>query len=188
MNKLYTDGNILINELAEDDNFLKIKGYGSHHNVANLNHQITDARSFDEFFRLYRENKVVPVLNYEHDTYTVIGTVDSVVCDETGLFFECSVNKNVKICEEQIIPNIKAGVLKSFSTQGYVTYDDIIENEETGNYYCRNFILTDLAIVAHPADWQSEFEVSYNNWKASKETQEPEKEEVTQENKRFLWV
>lgn len=181
-NKLYTSGDIQINSIQEDDNFLRIKGYGSHHNVANLNRQITDAKSYDEFFRLYRENKIVPLLNYEHDPYTVIGTVDSVTCDDTGLYFECSVNKAVKICDEQIIPNIKAGVLKSFSTQGFVSYDDIVENEETGNYYCRNFILTDLAVVAHPADWQSEFEVSYNAWKAeNKPAGEPKRN-------RLVWL
>lgn len=161
-NKLYYNTDLTFNSVEDSNNGnLKVSGYGCHFNTTNLNNEIVDAKSFNRFFDMYRSNFISPLLNWEHDRDFVIGTVDNITSDETGLFFECTVNASIPFCKDNLIPNIKEGVIKSFSTEGVIEggYDGIITNAD-GSWYIKNFILTDLAIVRHPADWLSEFSVA----------------------------
>lgn len=168
---IYLSGIGTINSYTEDDNFLHIEGYGAHFNRANLNQERVDANSFNQFFTMYNEGKLTPILNWNHDSNQVIGTIDTITSDETGLFFKASINRGVKFCDENLIPNITAGVINSFSTEGYIGggYDGIVEYED-GSYYVKNFILTALAVVSTPADWDAKFGIA-NYLKEMKEEQ-----------------
>lgn len=156
---LLTD--LTFNNVQDGDGFLKIEGYGVHYGVVNLRQELVDAKSFDMFFDMYGSGKVKPVLNWNHDPNSVIGTVDTITSDNTGLWFSCSVNKGVKFCDENLIPNIKAGVINSFSTEGIIRggYDGIIVNPD-GSYYVKDFILTALAVCANGADYNAKFSVA----------------------------
>lgn len=152
---------LTFNNVQEDDSFLRIEGYGAHYGVVNLNNELVDADSFNMFFDMYGSGKVKPVLNWNHDPNSVIGTVDTITSDTTGLWFACSVNKGVKFCDENLIPNIRAGVINSFSTEGIIRggYDGIIVNSD-GSYYVKDFILTALAVCANGADYNAKFSVA----------------------------
>lgn len=160
-NSIYLSTDLTFNNVTEEDNFLKIEGYGAHFGVANLNNEIVTADSFGLFFDMYKGNKIKPVLNWNHDPNSVIGTVDEITSDTTGLFFRCSVNKGVKFCDENLCPNIRAGVINSFSTEGIIKngYDGIVVNPD-GSYLVKDFLLTALAVVSTPADWDAKFSVA----------------------------
>ena len=160
-NSVYLTGLCTINGYEQDDKFLHISGYGNHFNEKNLNNEITDKNSFNEFFSLYNEGKIKPVLNYEHRQDCVIGTIDEITADNTGLFFRASVNRDIPFCGENLIPNIINGVIRNFSTEGIIRggYDGIVVNPD-GSYYVRSFLLTALAIVSVPADWKANFSVA----------------------------
>lgn len=161
MDRIYINNELTFNSVEESDDFLRIKGYGCHYNIRNLNDEIVDAKSFNHFFDMYNSGFLTPLLNYEHDRTMVIGTVDSITSDNTGLFFECSINAAVPFCKDNLIPNIQKGVIKSFSTEGFIEngYNGIVTNSD-GSYYVKDFVLTDLAVVCHPADWSSEFSIA----------------------------
>lgn len=159
-----------IQNAFEGDGRLNIEGYCCHFNTTNLNDQIVDSRSFDYFFNLYDEGKMKPALNYEHTT-TIIGGIDSIERRDDGLFMQAHINRNVKIADEMIIPNILSGDIKSFSTEGFVKdgYSGLVETEN--GFYIKNFVLTAVAVVSVPADWDSLFSVAnmlkgYDEWKA----------------------
>jgi len=172
-NKIFICKNYAITNAVEDGNFLKIEGYACHFNQKNLNNEIVDEKSFKDFFELYNAKKVVPALNWSH-TDTIIGNIDKLESKSDGLFMQARLNKSVKIVEDMIAPNILSGAINSFSTEGYCQggYDGIVYNEKDGSYYVKSFLLTAVAVVAVPADWEAKFSVS-NLFKNNK-PQEPE--------------
>lgn len=151
---------LTIQNASEDGNRLNIEGWAAHFNRANLNGEVTDKNSYNVYFQMRNEGKIRTLLNYEH-TDTVIGDVDDIECKNEGLWVKCHLNKGVKINDEMIIPNVLAGTLNSFSTEGIVQggYDGIVELDN-GNFYVKNLILTSLSIVRTPADWDATFSVA----------------------------
>ena len=165
-NIFYIDGMTITNSV-ESDSRLDISGYACHWNVANLNGEIVNKDSFNSFFSLYSNNRLTPSLTWEH-LDTVIGGIDELSCDDAGLVMKAHINKDVKICNEMIIPNIIAGDINSFSTEGYILngMNGITEKED--GYYVHDFILTAVSIVRTPADYDAKFTVKnyleHNNY------------------------
>ena len=158
--KILTLNNICkIENAAVDGDVLRIGGYACHYDVTNLNQERVNAKSFDSFFTLYNEGKLTPRLNWEHSD-TVIGGIDEIESRENGLWINCHLNQGVKIVADMIAPNILAGDLNSFSTEGYILngYNGIVENDDD-SYYVKDFILTAVSIVRTPADWDAVFTV-----------------------------
>lgn len=155
--KIYN--NFRIENAVDGDNFLQISGMCTHWNIPNLNMEVVDANSFNAFFELYDEGKLKPSLNYNHSDL-IIGGIDSIEKKEDGLFMTAHINKTVKDCTDSIIPNILAGDITGLSTEGFIKggYDGV-EFLEDGSYYVKNFILTAVAVVPNPADWQAEFSI-----------------------------
>lgn len=148
----------IVNAVTED-NFLKIEGIAAHYNKPNLNSEIVDANSFNMFFNMYKSKELEPVVNYEHSD-TVIGDVTKIVSKKDGLWISARLNNGVKIVNEMLAPNILAGTLKKFSTEGmiYGGLDGIVVNEDD-TYYVKNFLLTAVSIVRTPADPNAAFSV-----------------------------
>ena len=145
-------GDYKIENAVEQDNILKITGYACHYDSVNLNHERVDANSFNTFFDMYRKGELIPKLNWNHsDTY--IGGINSIRSEHDGLKIDAFVDRNIAIVNEMIAPNILNGTINQFSTEGYVSGGTSgIEELNDGSYYVRHFLLTDVAIVAHPAD------------------------------------
>lgn len=177
-----------IENAVEEDNFLAIEGYCCHYNKTNLNDERVDAHSFDTFFEMYVNNQLSPKLNYNHNSDYIIGSIDDFESMEDGLYMKARVNKNVAICKDMIIPNILSKTLDSFSTEGYIKngYDGIIENKD-GSYYVKDFLLTAVAIVPTPADWDAKFSLA-NYLQEYKAKKEEEKKEIEKKSKWYLFV
>lgn len=161
-NKFYIESPTLhITNAVEDKDFLIIEGTAAHFDVPNLNNEIVGKESFDKFFEMYSSNKIIPSLTYNHDSNNLIGGIDDVYIEKDTLMCLAHINKNIKFCADTLIPSILAGDTKSYSTEGFVNYDDIVEHED-GTYYCKNFMLTAISVVNLPADYKSEFVIK--NW------------------------
>lgn len=145
-----------------------IEGYAAHFGDANLNDERVDSSSFDTFFTMYGQGKIKPFINYNHQIDKQIGGVDSLVTDSTGLYITAHLNNALPFVKDWVIPNIEAGDLRSFSTEGFIGggYDGIIEYED-GTYFVKDFILTAVAVVQTPADWKSEFSIA-NDYRLNK--------------------
>lgn len=148
-----------IENAVKEDNNLVISGMAAHYNVRNLNDEIVNADSFNEFFSLYNDGKLTPALNYNH-TDTIIGGIDLIESREEGLWLQAHLNGNVAICRDMIIPCILGNELKSFSTEGFIRGGvDGVDFNDDGSYYVRNFMLTAVAVVSTPADADATFTV-----------------------------
>lgn len=177
METLYFN-NIKIENHSETPDRLNIEGYICHFNRENLNSEMVDSNSFDTFFEMYGEGKLVPIVNYNHDSNQIIGGIDTIETRKDGLYMKAFLNRDVKINSDMIIPNILAGTISGFSTEGFIQdgWDGIVELE-SGGYYVKNFILTAVAVTATPADWDAKFSLS-NFIKEYKEKKEKESEET----------
>lgn len=154
---LYFDNNdLLITNAMSDDAFLRIEGTAAHFGTPNLNGEIVEAESFDNFFTLYDQGKLKPALNFNHDSANLIGGIDKIYIKDNALCCAAHLNKDVAFCRDTLIPMIEGGDIRSFSTEGFVNYNDIEERED-GNYFAKSFLLTAVAIVSVPADYKSEF-------------------------------
>ena len=157
-NIFFNSQNLLITNAVEEDNMLRIEGTAAHFGEANLNNEIVDEKSFDSFFLLYREGKLTPVLNFNHDPYALIGGIDNIYTKDNALWCSAHLNKDIAICRDTLIPMVMSGDIKSYSTEGWVGFNDIVEHDD-GTYYCKNFMLTGVAVVSLPADYNSEFSI-----------------------------
>ena len=159
MNKIFLDNNdLLITNAVEDDKFLRIEGSAAHFDVPNLNGEIVSESSFDEFFELYSDGKIRPALTYNHDANMLIGGIDNVYIQNNTLMCKAHINKDIEFCKNTLIEMILSGDCKSFSTEGFLRYSDIVENED-GTYFASSFMLTAISVVTVPADYQSEFTI-----------------------------
>lgn len=167
MNKLYYNNICKIENASVTDDILRIEGYCAHYGKANLNAEIVDAKSFDTFFRMYENKEIEPHLNWEHSD-VVVGGIDQIVSKNNGLWISAHLNNSVKIVSEMIAPNILAGDIDKFSTEGYVMggIDGIVQNSDN-SYYVKDFLLTAVGIVRTPADPSARFTVKnfIDNWK-----------------------
>lgn len=160
-NKLYIYNNeFRIENAVKEDALLRIEGYCAHWNKANLNHEVVDYKSFDNFFEMYNAGKLRPALNYNHSA-DLIGGIDNLERTDTGLYIKCHLNRNISLVRDMVEPCIDAGDLTSFSTEGYVEggWDGITELDND-NYYVKSFLLTAVAVVAVPADYEARFTVA----------------------------
>lgn len=161
-NKFYIDNRFELANSSQENDFLKIEGYCCHFNIKNLNEQVTDSKSFDAFFEMYNSGKIKPTLNFNHDQGMVIGGIDDVAVMDDGLYMQARLNMNVPLVRDMIAPNVLAGDINSFSTEGRTLnspMEDLVELKN-GGYYIRNFILTAVAVVTTPADWMAKFTLS----------------------------
>lgn len=146
------------NALTEDEKLI-INGYCAHFGVKNLNEEVVDANSFNEFFSLYDSGKLTPCLNYNHNSDQIIGGIDYIERTKNGLFMTAHLNKNVPLCD-MLIPNILSGDISGLSTEGFVKNGvDGVEFLDEGGYYVKDFLLTGVAVVSTPADWNAQFTV-----------------------------
>lgn len=156
-NRIYLNG-LDIKKVSNTENFVNIEGFAAHFGKANLNREIVNADSFNDFFELYKDGKLKPRLNYEH-TEQLLGGIDNLEIKDNGLYMTAHLNKNVKIVSDTILPLIESGDLNSFSTEGYIDWNDIVEKED-GSYYVKSFMLTGVSIVSCPADPDAKFSLN----------------------------
>lgn len=177
------ENKIYLNDLEDNlifknsDDKLEIEGYCCHFNRKNLNGEIVYRSSFDTFFTAYEKGTIRPLINHEHNNDRIIGGIDDLDRDDTGLYIVAHLNKNIPYVEEWLIPNIMSGDIKNFSTEGFPVggYDSIKINDDK-SYSVLDFMLTAVAIVNHPADWTADFTV--RNYLSTKPTEEEVKETV----------
>lgn len=151
-------GNYKIENAKEDAGKLTFSGYACHFNSENLNREIVDEKSFDMFFNMYHSNQLTPIVNYNHDSNWIIGGVNDIISDSTGLYLEAYLNKGVKINDEMLIPNILNNTISGLSTEGYIANgENGIVDKGNGAYYVKDFLLTAIAITPTPADPNAKF-------------------------------
>lgn len=157
MKNIIIPSNFTISNTQETTNRLEIEGYACHFNTTNLNHERVDEKSFTKFLGMFNNGEIIPKLNYNHTT-EYIGGITNFNTDNTGLKIRAYLNKEVAIVRDMLLPNILDGNINQFSTEGFVEngYNGIVEFDD-GSYYVKDFILTDVAIVAHPADPKATF-------------------------------
>lgn len=157
MKNIIIPSNFTINNTHETTNRLEIEGYCCHFNTTNLNHERVDDKSFTRFLDMFNNRELTPKLNWNHTT-EYIGGITNFDTDNTGLKIQAYLNKEVAIVRDMLLPNILDGNINQFSTEGFVEngYNGIVEFDD-GSYYVKDFILTDVAIVAHPADPKATF-------------------------------
>ena len=168
-NILYIQNDIAISKFNDTEDKFFVAGYACHYHTPNLNNEIVDANSFSKFFEMRNAGQISTKLNYQHNMENLIGAVDEITSLSDGLYITAHLNKGVKLCDETLIPNIVCGDLNSFSTEGFVLdgYDGIVENKD-GTYYVKDFILTGVALVTTPADYNAKF--SIKNYMQNKPT------------------
>lgn len=154
----FNNTDLLITNAMEEDSFLRIEGTAAHFGTPNLNGEIVDATSFNDFFSLYEAGKLKPALNFNHDSSMPIGGIDKLYIKDDALYCAAHLNKDVAFCRDTLIPMVMGGDIRSYSTEGFVRYEDIEERED-GNYFAKKFLLTAVAIVSVPADYNSAFTI-----------------------------
>lgn len=136
---------------------LVIEGYAAHWNTPNKNGEIVDKDSFSYWLNELENGGQKPCMNYQHESNNIIGGWDLLECDDKGLYVIGHINSAVKFCEERVIPLVKNGDLNCLSTEGF---SDRNTNKVTENgIYITNFILTAIALVGLPADFDAKFEI-----------------------------
>lgn len=177
--------NTLLNYEQDGDRF-SLTGYAAHFGEANLNRERVNASSFAQCLKDRSEGRHNIVVNYNHLS-DVYGGVDEITTDSTGLFVRAHLNTAIPFVRDNLIPNILAGDIKSFSTEGVCPngFDDIVYNDRDDTYFVKNFYLLAVAVTPHPADWKSEFTVA-NAFKMFAKEREDEAARLYQ-SKRLLY-
>lgn len=147
-----------INSVVVEDEFVNIAGSAAHFHKPNLNSQVVDAKSFAKSIELFKNNTLIPALNYNHDANSLVGAVTDLNCTDETLEVSARLNKNIPLVSNMLLPMIEAGDLKSFSTEGYIDLRNCKQFED-GTYYAPEFKLTAVAIVSVPADHESRFTI-----------------------------
>lgn len=178
-NKFFIENRFELANAAQESDFLKIEGYACRFDMENLNGQICDAKSFDAFFEMYNSGKLRPYVNWEHDSDKVIGGIDDIAVMDDGLYLQARLNMNVPLVRDMIAPNVLAGDIDSFSTEGRTLnspMEDLIVRKD-GSFYVKNFILTAVAVVTIPADWTAKFGLAnyLEGWKQLRAEEEAKK-------------
>lgn len=156
--RLFNDIDVL--SYNSEDDKLRIEGFAAHFGKPNLNKEIVFAESFNMFFDAYDKGQIKPVLNFEHQSDKQIGGIDEISRDSDGLFIKAHLNTGIPYVSEWLVPNIMAGDVNKLSSEGIVIGGrDGIKVNQDGSYVVLNFMLTAVAIVKHPADWNAEFTV-----------------------------
>lgn len=142
----------------DDDKYIHVKGYGCHFNTINKNGEMVTAESFRPFFKELEEGRHMPIFNYQHDQQKVIGCWEKITADETGLWCEGIIGRDVQLVKETIEPLMDMGALDSLSTEGWA--DCELRTDEDGNEYlfCTRFDLCGISLVALPADFDARIE------------------------------
>ena len=138
---------------------MKIEGFICHFYKANKNGEIVTPESFARALADYKEKGLYPALTYNHEKGNVIGKIQDIIVKADGLYMIAELNEEVKEVQDRILPLVKDGTLKCFSTEGYVAQSSI-ENYEDGTYLAKDFYLTAVSIVPVPADFDSQFTIN----------------------------
>lgn len=142
-----------------DENVIKLnKTYACHFGKANMNGEIVTKDSFDDGFAAMKETGggIMPSINWQHDPNCIIGTWTDLTPDDTGLMVEGYIAKKQWDVQNRILPLIEAGVPLYLSTEGFVGWDDMIVDNETGIYTAKRFLLVRISLVDVPADFQQD--------------------------------
>lgn len=187
INKITFSANDMhIFNVSEESNLIKIDGTAAHFDTPNLNGEVVNASSFDNFFALYNDGKLNPALTFNHDSAQLIGGIDKIYIADDTLRCSAHINKDVAFVRDTLAPMILAGDIKSYSTEGYLAYSDI-EELENGTYFAKNFLLTAVSIVSIPADYKSEFTIK-NMYDAEAAKRAIEEEKNRPQRKIYLLV
>lgn len=156
-NKIFIYNNFKIENAISDGDLLEIDGYCCHYNKVNLNGEMVNEASFKRFFEMQKEGKIKPALNYNHSDQ-LIGGIDLLESRKEGLYMRAHLNKKIALVRDTIIPCMEAGDLNCLSTEGYIMngWEDI-EELDGNSYYVKNFLLTAVAVVSVPADYEAKF-------------------------------
>lgn len=188
-NRIFIDG-LKIENFKNDDKIVHIEGVACTFGDANLNNEIVDEKSFEKFFELYNQNKIKPKLNWEHRDDILVGGIDEIISDKTGLYITAHLLKDIAFVRDTLLPLIENKDINSFSTEGLLSYNDIYERED-GTYYCKNFLLTGVSIVANPACTEAKFTLKnfINQYITDKKAEQEKIEEENQvKSKYYLFV
>lgn len=184
-NRIFFD-TVVIENAVNSDNRLDIEGYACHFLQENLNREVVDASSFDDFFGLYNSGKLKPRLNYNHSD-TLVGGIDGLEVRERGLYMRAHLNTDIAIVRDMIAPCVLAGDINGFSTEGFVTngYDDIVTHKD-GSYFVKSFMLTGVSVVSTPADWDATFSVRNYFEKFAKASEEEAAKDL--KSRRLIYI
>lgn len=139
------------------EDVVRVEGYAAHFDKVNLNGEIVTKESFDTFLRTLSEGGMMPMFTYNHDCNAIIGGWDTIRTDDTGLWCEGHLNKNVKFVSDTIIPLMQSGDLNYLSTEGFTPWDKVEETEE--GFLLKDFCLTAISLVALPADFSAKVNI-----------------------------
>lgn len=171
---------------AEEDK-MNIAGYACHFGTRNLNGELCFKETFNQFFEAYKEGKVRPILNFDHQNDKQIGMIDAIDADATGLYVMAHINRNIPWCRDWLIPNIEMGDIKSFSTElAVIGGRNGVKINDDGTYDVLAAHLIGCAVVQHPADYRSEFTVK--NYLDSLPKEEEDVKEELNKSKWYLFI
>lgn len=179
--RLYED--FAISNAMEDGDLLRIEGRACTYNVKNLNNEVVNEKSFVETLKLYNAKQLKPAFTYEHKKDMLIGGIDALESRQDGLYIKAHLNKNVKLCQDTLIPCILANDIKGLSTEGYIIggYNGV-EIFDDGSYYVKNMMLTAVSVVNVPADPMANFYTVANFLS----THKPQAQPTTYKSKWYL--
>lgn len=177
--------NIEIANAAEDGSVMRIEGYACHWDEANLNRQRVNANSFQKFFDMMEAGKLDnPILNYNHDSAMLIGRVDGLERNDRGLWMKAHINKDVAFVRDTLMPMILNKDINKLSTEGYISKNDV-EFFDDDTFYIKNFMLSAIAVVSTPADWDATFSLT-NVVNRLKPTDEEAREEIRKSRLHYI--
>jgi HK97 family phage prohead protease len=136
-----------------------VKGYACHWNVANGNGEIVLPTSFDESLEFYKSNDLKIPINYNHIENCILGHITNIYKDSIGLYIVAELNEDVDLVKNQVAPLIKDGTLDRFSTEGFISRQDI-ERVDNKTYIAKKFDLKAVAIVPLPADINAKLSIN----------------------------
>lgn len=156
-NKIFIYNDFKIENAISEGDLLNIDGYCCHYNKVNLNGEMVNEASFKRFFEMQAEGKIKPSLNYNHSDQ-LIGGIDSLESRNEGLYMRAHLNKKIAFVRDTVVPCIEAGDLNSLSTEGFILNGwQGVEELGENTYYVKDFVLTAVAVVSVPADYEAKF-------------------------------
>lgn len=135
---------------------MNIKGYACHFNKRNANGEIVTPDSFKQTLSYYKNHDIKVPINYNHNSDMIIGHVEHFYTANDGLYIDATLNEEVDTVKNFVLPLVKDGTLKCFSTEGYIKKSDI-ERVNHNTYIAHNFDLRAIAVVNLPADIDAQF-------------------------------
>lgn len=137
---------------------LIIKGYETKFGKTNENGEQYEKDCLDEFINeYYIKNKLnIPVtIQHRDDIRHLAGRVLLVEVNTVGFYFVCYIPKTYRYYED-VLNDIKNGILQGMSKEGYVQWNDMDYKYDEDGYFdhvvYKKFRLTAMSIVSTPAN------------------------------------